>query len=584
MKSGSKVLVVDDEILDRKLVIKGLQGLEGVEVLEAEDGPSAQELLARQAVDVVITDVIMPGMDGLDLLRWARKNCPGATWIILSGVDTFDAAVEAIHLGAFDFLQKPPNVKSIEVAVRNALNERRLLQQEEKLHRALENKVRQLEGLCRVLQNQAEQIQDDISRAETIQRALLPQTAPRVEGLTIHSLYRPGRYLGGDLYDVLAVNDDTLVIYVADASGHGVAATMLSVLFKQRLHVVDSLTGKPLTPAQALKAANSDLCRAISRSGMFVTAAYGVLDVKRRRLCLASAGNPPLQLARADRSVSEIRCTGPALGLSPTTSFAEQEVILQPGDRLLLYTDGLIDQPAARLLTRQDLAQILASTDNSGSRLLKALFRAATAGTGEERDDVTMVYLQVRSGESRLDNTALDDEESEAEILAPPLIALFHGESKGTIFLKIRGRGTYRQADSVHGWTVRRIETKQPVTIDLAECEYLDSTFLGVLHALVELAVSTGVRIRLQAVQEDIRHLLRELDMSLVLAQISEEIQPLPPAMQPLAEPADDVKPDYAKILWAHEILSSLSERNRKKFRFVVETLREELGEELAEI
>jgi len=88
-KSCARVLVVDDEIVDRTLVVRGLSPLEDVEVLEAKNALEAKKRLEREPVDVVVTDVMMPGMDGLTLIRWAKEHCPDATWIILSGLDTF---------------------------------------------------------------------------------------------------------------------------------------------------------------------------------------------------------------------------------------------------------------------------------------------------------------------------------------------------------------------------------------------------------------------------------------------------------------------------------------------------------------
>ncbi len=101
-------LVVDDDPMVRRIVARGLGQLAPAEVLEVEDGLAAQQLLRERSVDVVITDVVMPHMDGLELMKWAQEHCPRPLWIVLSGLETFDAAVDALQLGAFDYLAKPP--------------------------------------------------------------------------------------------------------------------------------------------------------------------------------------------------------------------------------------------------------------------------------------------------------------------------------------------------------------------------------------------------------------------------------------------------------------------------------------------
>lgn len=165
-------LVVDDEPVTRLMVKRTLESLGCAPVLEAADGIAAQAVLREHPdVALVLTDIMMPRMDGLELLRWGRQAVPDAMWIVLSGLETFDSAVAAIRLGAFDFLPKSPRTEEMGVAVRNALERRQLLAERERLHRELQHKVRELEETSEVLRR-------DLERAEVIQRALLPRSPP----------------------------------------------------------------------------------------------------------------------------------------------------------------------------------------------------------------------------------------------------------------------------------------------------------------------------------------------------------------------------------------------------------------------
>ena len=193
------ILVVDDDPVMRRLVLGGLKSFDCARILEAEDGVAAQDLLQRHRVDLVITDLMMPRLDGMGLLRWALDNEAWPVWIILSGLDTFDAAVDAIHLGAFDFLAKPPQPQKLEVAVGNALKHAQLLRERERLfaelketNRQLEQRVAHLNEVCGILEDQSETMLQDLRRAEIIQRALLPDSPPELGHFSVNSVYLPG--------------------------------------------------------------------------------------------------------------------------------------------------------------------------------------------------------------------------------------------------------------------------------------------------------------------------------------------------------------------------------------------------------
>jgi serine phosphatase RsbU (regulator of sigma subunit)/anti-anti-sigma regulatory factor len=565
-QSDPLALVADDDPVTRRLVLRSLERLGFRSVLQAHDGAVAQSILReRSDVDLVVTDILMPNLDGLELLRWGREHVPDVVWIILSGLDTFDSAVEAIRLGAFDFLAKPPNVAELEVAVRNALERRTLLVERERLHAELRQSNERLVEQVRELEEKSELLQRDLERAEVIQRALLPSAPPPIERFCVHSLYRAGQHVGGDLYDVVRVDEHSLALYVADATGHGITSAMLSVLFKQRLVLRDE-SGRPLSPAAVLEAANRSMRDAVAAPGLFLTAVYCLLDTRDGRITLASAGHPPVVHVCASGETHLIERTGPALGLTADASFDEVGFRLEPGDRLLLYTDGLIQPGAASEPDR--LPELLRPQPDAAGDLLEELLRAASReGRAEDRDDVTLLLLEGRPGSSGFDN-GQDQEPASSATTPGPSGLVHHGETEDTSYLALRGRATWSQS-ALFFETARAVqEAGRPLVLDLSACDYLDSTFLGTIHELVDRD-----RVRLQNVRPEVRALFEELCMERVLTSIREEEDALP-ALRPLAPRPDDPGAGRRRILEAHEALSALSTRNRESFSSVIDSLR----------
>ncbi|MDM0053004.1 SpoIIE family protein phosphatase [Variovorax sp. J22R115] len=552
-------LVVDDEPVTRLMVKRSLENLGCAPVLDASDGLAAQKvLLEHPEIALVLTDIMMPRMDGLELLRWGRQAVPDVMWIVLSGLETFDSAVTAIRLGAFDFLPKSPHLEEMGVAVRNALERRQLLAERERLHHELQRKVRQLEETSEVLRR-------DLERAEVIQRALLPRSPPPMEGYCIQAVYRPGQHVGGDLYDVVRLGERHLAFYLADATGHGVTSAMLSVLFKQRLVLVDPATGLALPPAEVLAAVNRSICEAHAAPGLFLTAVFGLLDSSDASLTLASAGHPPVLHARDGRETRLIRRTGPALGLAPDAQFQQERLQLLAGDRILLYTDGLLPSGSERELDL--LQQVLAKPLASAQEMMAHLHREVPAVA--DRDDVTILLIDAHAGASWFDNGADVPAANAHGALQPEDNVVFHGEADGAAYLALRGRASWMQCDAFHEAALIVLDAARPLVLDLSGCEYMDSTCLGTVH---ELVARGGVS--LTGVGPAVRALFEELSMQQVLAAMRDDL-PDAPELHPLGTGGDEATMQR-RILRAHEALSALSERNREEFKEVVESLRDE--------
>ena len=441
--------------------------------------------------------------------------------------------------------------------------------------RELEESRDQFEAMVHALENQAEVAQRDLHRAEIIQRSLLPHAPPPLPDFTVQTLYRPGRSVGGDLYDVVGIGDRYVVLVIADASGHGVSAAMLSVLFKHRLRVVDEATGLPCRPTEALRALNASLRKDVSAPGLFVTATYCLLDTGTRELVVSSAGHPPLLWLDADGETRNIAATGPALGLYADAAFGEHRCRLGQGDQVLLYTDGLLDADREHPPDGKRIAGLLRSLAGEPDPLQKLFVELAHGVAWEDRDDATIVLLEAKPGESRFD--APQWEEPAARTPAAPL-ELAYAELEDATLIAVRGRATWTHAETFFEAAEAVIEERRSLIVDLAGCEYLDSTFLGTFFQVVSQATAASAPLRIQGVLPSVRAWLEELSMHCVIARISEHAVDLPREMTRLTETRSDATHRQLRLLRAHELLAQLSETHREEFQAVVETLRSEIG------
>ena len=254
--------------------------------------------------------------------------------------------------------------------------------------------------LARLNEQETSRLESDLSIARDIQNNLLPPQTPRVRGLDIHTAYRPAKEIGGDYFDFLPVDGEHMGLVVADASGKSIPAALVMSTTRAILRFV---APGSQSAAETLTRANAILSVDIPR-GMFVTAYYVILDPRDNTMLCASAGHTPLLIARGDGSVELMNPGGIALGFDGgpifQRSIREQRVRLERGDRVLLYTDGVVecvnianeeysDRRLREFLRRN---RELSSHDFVGA-LMADLDRHR--GTADMRDDTTIVTFKV---------------------------------------------------------------------------------------------------------------------------------------------------------------------------------------------
>ncbi|MCZ6886986.1 MAG: SpoIIE family protein phosphatase, partial [Gammaproteobacteria bacterium] len=385
----------------------------------------------------------------------------------------------------------------------------------------------------------------------------------------------PGHNVGGDLYDVVPIGDRWVAIVIADTAGHGISAAMLAALFMHRLQLTDRQTGRPFRPTEALATINTALIKDLAAPGVFVTAVFCLLDTETRQLVVASAGHPPVLIARADGRVEQIEHTGPALGLYHDSVFGERTVHLNERDQVLLYTDGLFDVAGEIATSRDDIANTLRERQGQPRLLETVLVDVSSGSEREDRDDVTMVLLDASPGRSSFYDSG------NAHALAPPDTdqqAVTFAETDDTTFLCLSGRMTWTHGEALLDAASEVVDNDRALIIDLAECEYLDSAMLGTLHELASRAAVAQTSFHVQNASASLKNAFEELSMHIVLERLSAQSVEVPQQRTALQLPPTDPHRQQMRLLAAHEVLADLSEDNQAQFGPVVDAMREDLG------
>jgi steroid delta-isomerase-like uncharacterized protein len=236
-------------------------------------------------------------------------------------------------------------------------------------------------------------IEQELRMARDIQQALLPKDLPQLDGWSISHHYQPAREVGGDFYDFLELAEGRLGLVVGDATGHGMPAALVMATARSMLRAVAQASD---SPGDVLRRANEPLVMDIPPN-MFVTCFYAILEPESGRLLYANAGHD-LPYVRRGSDCEELRARGMPLGLMPGMSYEEKEIVLEPRDSTLLYSDGLVEahDPKGEMFGFPRLRALVAEYGEEGSleeALLEELYSFVGEGW-EQEDDITLLTLR----------------------------------------------------------------------------------------------------------------------------------------------------------------------------------------------
>ncbi len=373
--SHPRVLVADDQqdvVAALRMLLRGA----GLEVDPATSVQEVRHRLDSQTYDLVLMDLnyardTTSGREGLDLLTEIHKRDRLLPVIVMTGWGSIDTAVEAMRRGARTFVHKPWDNHTLTETVCREIEEGHALRQSDKL----------------AANEQAD--------AKAIQRALLPATLPSMSGVGLAARWEPALAFGGDCYDALRLTETHLAISIADVCGKGLPAALL---MSNLLASLRAFAASERSPRDVVTSVNRALCRQKDLR-RFVTLFYALYDSTTRVLTYTNAGhNPPLVL-RKNGSCERLTIGGTVTGIFDEGTFDESRVTLEPGDRLVLYTDGITEARSANGDEFDDsgLLQTLERCRHLGAQsMVDALFSdvGAFAG-GSLQDDATAVVAAI---------------------------------------------------------------------------------------------------------------------------------------------------------------------------------------------
>lgn len=403
-----KILVVDDSPLQRR-ILRAMLTKRGYEVYEAECGATALRLCEETPPDIILSDWMMPGMDGLSFCRAYRRLATEryGYFILLTSRSEKGAVAEGLNCGADDFLNKPVNIEELESRL---LAGERILRMQEQLH----EKNGQLCNALKELQHLYEAQEQELTEARQLQQSLVPERF-RDFGLgQIALMLRPSGHVGGDLVGFVPSGPDEVLMYAIDVSGHGISSALMTARLAAYLspgHLGSNVAFEKTpsgyrtrAPHHAVAYLNERLMNEIC-TDHYATMVLAILNLKTGKLQLCQAGHPHPIVLRAKGNVEYLCEGGMPVGLIGMAEYETIETTLRPGDRLWILSDGIsesADQSGAMLGEEATGTMLCELSAQSPKTALDALMwhLAARKGSEDFEDDISAILWQMSGSEA----------------------------------------------------------------------------------------------------------------------------------------------------------------------------------------
>lgn len=389
MDEPARILSIEDEDTLRRTIVAYLED-SGFDMLEAENGRVGLEVFNREHPDLVLCDLRMPEMDGLTVLARIRETSPETPFIVVSGTGDIHDAVEALQLGAWDFITKPiQDMEVLEHSARKALNEARLIRENREYREHLIETNRRL-------RESLDALEEDENAARRVQFQLLPKPVVKGGGFEFSFHLQPSATLSGDFVDYFQIDDTHWGFYIADVSGHGASSAFITVLLKSMMtHLLDqyrqSENEKILHSDQVLKRLSEHI--ADQDLGKYLTMFYAVLDTAGNTMTYSNGGHFPRPVLFDGETSRYLEEKNLPVGLFKTAEYTATAIDIPARFALAMFSDGIFEVIEAEDTKDQQefLRALLDSNDITMEDLIEELRLDSVV---DPPDDVTVLLVR----------------------------------------------------------------------------------------------------------------------------------------------------------------------------------------------
>lgn len=398
-----RVLVVDDSRVQRRILSSSLKRW-GYEVLEADSGHAALEICKREQLDLILSDWMMPGMNGLEFCIAFRELAQDnyGYFILLTSKSEKDEVAHGLDVGADDFLTKPVNASELRARIRAG-------ERLQKMQRELTEKNRLVTDALAEIQCLYDIIDRDLIEAKKLQQSLVKERYRNFGRAEVSLLLRSSGHVGGDLVGFFPVSETQIGLYSIDVSGHGITSALMTA------RLAGFLSGSTPDQNLALRQDNSGGYTARSPAAVtehlnrivleemetehYFTLLLAHIDLTTGVVTATQAGHPHPAIQRANGAVEYCGTGGLPVGLIPGAEFEDFQMTLNAGDRLLLMSDGITECPdeTGKMLEEDGVTDLLNRNANvRGNRFLEALMWDLTQYAGDQDfpDDISAVLME----------------------------------------------------------------------------------------------------------------------------------------------------------------------------------------------
>ncbi len=382
----NRVLVVDDSRLIRMMIVNRLVQ-QGFEVLEAENGVEGLEAAIAHTPEVIISDVMMPRMDGFEFCRKIRENekTRDIFFIISTAIEDQQSRIKGLSVGCNEYLNKPVSAEELVLRIGAAVKMK-------SMQDAIKKQNEEMAVLLTQLQEQQAVTDEEITTARSVQRHLLPAEKPLLPGFDIDFLMNPSDMVGGDVLDIIDLGAGQYGFLLADVSGHGVGSAFMTGM----IHAWIRSRLKPDTdPGDFLKQLNSYLYEH-SPEEMYITLFLGILDSSTSQMRFVLAGHPnPVIIDNGRVYEMDQDMTYGIVGIEEDIEPVVGTLEVKPGKGIIIFSDGLPDYLFTFSEAEDVLLNLISKLQNSGEFTLERLYQTALelGGHSHPADDIAILSL-----------------------------------------------------------------------------------------------------------------------------------------------------------------------------------------------